>query len=68
MKSDIFKKLIKEVVKEAIREEMKDILLEAIKGNKQPINESFQVDKNRTMTLPQIQLRPHQILMQKNHT
>ena len=40
MKTDIFKKIIKEAVKEAIREEMKDILLEAIKGNKQPINES----------------------------
>lgn len=40
MKADILKKLIKEAVKEAIHEELKDILLEAVKGNKQSINES----------------------------
>jgi len=40
MKTDILKKLIKEAVKEAIHEEMKDILLEAVRGNKQPITES----------------------------
>jgi len=40
MKADIFKKLIKEAVKEVFQEEMKDILLEAVRGNKQSINES----------------------------
>jgi len=40
MKIDILKSLIKEAVKEAIQEELKTILLEAIKGNKQSINES----------------------------
>ena len=41
MKADIFKKLIKEAVREAIQEEMKDLLLEAVRSNKQPIRESF---------------------------
>jgi hypothetical protein len=41
MKTDIFKKLIKEAVREAIQEEMKDLLLEAVRSNKQPVNESF---------------------------
>lgn len=40
MKVDILKKLIKEAVREVFHEEMKDILIESIKGNKQPINES----------------------------
>jgi len=44
MKTDIFKKIIKEAVKEAIQEELKSILLEAIKGNKQSITESYQED------------------------
>ena len=35
------KKMIKDAVKEAIQEELKDILLEAIKSPKNPINESF---------------------------
>lgn len=41
MKTDIFKKLIKEAVKEVFQEEMRDILLEAVRSNKQPVNESF---------------------------
>lgn len=41
MKTDILKKLIKEAVKEAIAEELKDILLEAVKSNKQPITEAY---------------------------
>jgi phage host-nuclease inhibitor protein Gam len=44
MKTEILKKLIKEAVKEAIAEELKDILLEAIKSNKQPITESTNSD------------------------
>jgi hypothetical protein len=49
MKPSEFKKLIKEAVREAIQEELKDILLEAVKGNKQPITESYQED-TRTLS------------------
>ena len=48
MKADIFKKLIKEAVREAIQEEMKDLLLEAVRSNKQPIKESY-TPENRTL-------------------
>jgi hypothetical protein len=37
MKTDIFKKIIKEAVREAIQEELKDILLEAVRSPKTPI-------------------------------
>ena len=40
MKTDILKQLIKEAVKEAIHDELKDILLEAVKAPKMPVNES----------------------------
>ena len=50
MKTDTLKQLIKEAVKEAIHEELKDILLEAVKSNKQPIKESYQVSDNRTLS------------------
>ena len=40
MKPSEFKKLIKESVREVFNEELKSILLEAVKGNKQSINES----------------------------
>jgi len=49
MKTDSLKKIIKEAVKEAIQEELKDILLEAVKSNKQPIRESYQVSDDRTL-------------------
>jgi hypothetical protein len=39
MKTSQLKSLIKEAVKEAIQEEMRDILLEAVKGEKQPVFE-----------------------------
>lgn len=53
MKTDILKKLIKEAVKEAIHEEMKDILLEAVRGNKQPVNESeFKTFTFNTNSIP----------------
>jgi hypothetical protein len=58
MKPSDFKKLIKEAVKEAIQEEMKDILLEAVRGNKQPINESYQPN-NRTLSFNTNSI-PHQ--------
>ena len=40
MKLNELKKVIKQSVKEAIQEEMKDILLEAVKSSKQPIQEN----------------------------
>ena len=49
MKTDSLKKIIKEAVKEAIQEELKDILLEAVRSNKQPIRESYQVSDDRTL-------------------
>ena len=50
MKTDTLKQLIKEAVKEAIHEELKDILLEAVKSNKQPIKESYTPLDNRTIS------------------
>jgi hypothetical protein len=50
MKTDGLKKLIKEAVKEAIVEELKDILLEAVKSNKQPIKESYISSDDRTIS------------------
>jgi hypothetical protein len=49
MKTDILKKLIKDAVREAIQDELKDILLEAVRSNKQPIRESYQVSDDRTL-------------------
>jgi len=42
MKAQDFKQLIKESVREAIQEELKDILLEAIRTPKTPIQETYQ--------------------------
>ena len=41
MKTSELKKLLKDAVKEAIQEELRDILLEAVKSSKQPVNESY---------------------------
>tara|TARA_B100000674_G_scaffold112079_1_gene83393 strand:+ start:876 stop:1229 length:354 start_codon:yes stop_codon:yes gene_type:complete len=41
MKLNELKKIVKTAVKEAIQEEIKDILLEAVKGNKQVVNENL---------------------------
>ena len=49
MKTDALKKLIKDAVREAIQDELKDILLEAVRSNKQPIRESYQVSDDRTL-------------------
>lgn len=43
MKQQEFKRLIKESVREVFNEELKTILLEAVKGNKQPITESSDI-------------------------
>jgi hypothetical protein len=44
MKAQDFKRLIKETVKEAIQEELKDILLEAVRTPKIPIQETYQMN------------------------
>jgi len=44
MKSTDFKKIIKEAVREAIQEELKDILLEAVRAPKLPIQETYQMN------------------------
>ena len=41
MRTQDFKKLIKEAVKEAIQEEIKDILLEAVRAPKSPVMETY---------------------------
>jgi len=41
MKLDVLRKIIREEVKGAIQDELKEILLEAVKSNKQPIQESI---------------------------
>lgn len=46
------KKLIKETVKEAIQEELKDILLEAVRAPKVPIQESYAPPVSHTSTTP----------------
>jgi len=43
MKTTELKKLIKEAVKEAIQEEIKDILLEAVRSPKAPIQETYKM-------------------------
>jgi len=43
MKTQDFKKIIKEAVKEAIQEELKDILLEAVRSPKAPIQEAYKM-------------------------
>jgi hypothetical protein len=49
MKQSELKNLIKSAMKEAIQEELKDILLEAVRNNKQPIQESYQTSDDRTL-------------------
>jgi len=49
MKQSELKNLIKAAMKEAIQEELKDILLEAVRSNKKPINESYQTTDDRTL-------------------
>jgi len=60
MKTDILKKLIKEAVKEVFQEEMKDILLEAVRGNKQSITESeMKTFSFNTNSIPHQQPKPN---------
>lgn len=48
MKLDVLRKIIREEVKGAIQDELKEILLEAVKSNKQPIQESTPVAQTPT--------------------
>jgi hypothetical protein len=64
MKQNELKNLIKAAMKEAIQEELKDILLEAVRSNKQPINESYRTSDNRTFSfdtsaIPHQQVKPN---------
>ena len=45
MKPSELKSFIKEAVREAIQEELKDILLEAVRAPKLPIQETYQVQQ-----------------------
>lgn len=59
MKPSELKNLIKVAVKEAIQEELKDILLEAVRSNKQPIQESYDRTLNfTTKNIPHQQPKP----------
>jgi hypothetical protein len=59
MKTQDFKKIIKEAVKEAIQEELKDILLEAVRSPKTIVNES-----RDTYAQPHIE-KPRQLTSQE---
>jgi hypothetical protein len=57
MKPSELKSFIKEAVREAIQEELKDILLEAVRAPKAPIQETYKmhpvtVDSSTTQTTP----------------
>ena len=57
MKPSELKSFIKEAVREAIQEELKDILLEAVRAPKLPIQETYQIspvtsNTNTTQTSP----------------
>lgn len=60
MKTQDFKKIIKEAVKEAIQEELKDILLEAVRSPKTIVNESVR----DTYAQPHIE-KPRQLTAQE---
>jgi hypothetical protein len=60
MKPSELKNIIKIAVKEAIQEELKDILLEAVRSNKQPIQESHQVSDDRTLSFNTSTLKTQQ--------
>lgn len=52
MKTSELKKLLKDAVKEAIQEELRDILLEAVKSSKQPVNEASTQQVNESYAQP----------------
>jgi hypothetical protein len=64
MKQSELKKLIKESMREAIQEELKDLLLEAIRSNKQPVNESYNPE-SRTLNFDSTSIPPTANVKQK---
>ena len=60
MKTQDFKKIIKDAVREAIQEELKDILLEAVRSPKTIVNESIR----DTYAQPHIE-KPRQLTAQE---
>lgn len=62
MDTKLFKKLIKEAVKEAIQEEMKDILLEAVRAPKAPIQENYTPTPLPGAPIPDVRERYRELL------
>jgi len=60
MKPSELKSFIKEAVREAIQEELKDILLEAVRAPKLPIQETYQMSPVSTDTSTQVTNSPPQ--------
>jgi len=60
MKPSELKSFIKEAVREAIQEELKDILLEAVRAPKLPIQETYQMSPVSTGTSTQVTNSPPQ--------
>ena len=60
MKPSELKSFIKEAVREAIQEELKDILLEAVRAPKLPIQETYQISPVSTGTSTQVTNSPPQ--------
>jgi hypothetical protein len=60
MKPSELKSFIKEAVREAIQEELKDILLEAVRAPKLPIQEAYQMHPVSTGTSTQVTNSPPQ--------
>ena len=60
MKPSELKSFIKDAVREAIQEELKDILLEAVRAPKLPIQETYQMSPVSTGTSTQVTNSPPQ--------
>jgi hypothetical protein len=74
MKTESFKKLIKQAVKEAIQEELKDLLLEAVRSPKTIVNESLRdtyaqphIEKPKKLTPAERQAMFGNILEEMQH-
>jgi len=65
MKTSELKKFLKEAVKEAIQEELKDILLEAVRSPKIPINGGYGNVNEHSIPPPNISSKPAEITMDK---
>ena len=74
MKTESFKKLIKQAVKEAIQEELKDLLLEVVRSPKTIVNESLRdtyaqphIEKPKKLTPAERQAMFGNILEEMQH-